>query len=148
MKSATKFIRITPKKINLIADMVRGKDVVTALAFLKHTPKKAAGIIFKSLTSAVANAVNNMKQSAENLYVSHINGTEGPRLKRHIPVSRGRAHPIIKRSSHLYIELKVKEAVAAKPEKKEATKEGETTETTPKKAKRTVSAKKTKPVTT
>jgi len=104
--------------------MVRGKDVISALALLKFTPKKAAGIIKKSLDSAIANAENNLKQSKENLYIHTIYANEGPRLKRHIPVSRGRAHPIIKRMSHLQIELKIKAAQTEtkKTAKPEATK--------------------------
>ncbi|MBI5152224.1 50S ribosomal protein L22 [Candidatus Peregrinibacteria bacterium] len=114
MKSTTRYIKIAPKKLNLVADMMRGLDVVKASAMLKFIPKKAAVLVKKSLDSAVANAVNNLKQSKENLYVHTIYATEGPKLKRFIPVSRGRAHPIIKRMSHLKIELKVKAATPAK----------------------------------
>lgn len=135
MKSTTKFIKIAPKKLALIADMVRGKDVKSAMAMLKFTPKKAAGIIRKSLKSTVANAENNLKQSEKNLYIYSITATDGPKLKRFIPVSRGRTHPILKRMSHLKIELKVKpEAAVAtkKVEKAETTKEKPTYKTTKK----------------
>ncbi|HBB02516.1 MAG: 50S ribosomal protein L22, large subunit ribosomal protein L22 [Candidatus Peregrinibacteria bacterium GW2011_GWF2_38_29] len=116
MRSVTKFIRIAPKKLELVAGIVREKNVVEALAMLKYMPKKAADLVRKALVSATANAENNLKQKKENLYISSIFASDGPKFKRFIPASRGRANPIIKKMSHLRIELKVRETAA--PEKK------------------------------
>lgn len=122
MKSTTRYIKITSKKLNLVADMVRNKNVVEASALLRFIPKKAAALIKKSLDSAMANAENNLKQSKENLYIHTIYATEGPKLKRFIPVSRGRSHPILKKMSHLKIELKAREKIAPAAKKETQTK--------------------------
>lgn len=131
MKSITKYVKIAPKKLELVCGMVRNKNVVEALAMLKFTPKKAADIIRKGLVSAVANAENNLKQKKENLYISSIFASDGPKLKRFIPASRGRANPIIKKMSHLRIELKVRETAAK--EVKETKKEEKPVKKTTKK---------------
>ena len=125
MKSIGRSLRITPKKINLIADLVRRKDADRAISLLKFTPKKGAGILRKIIGSAVANAVNNFKQERASLYVKEIIVTEGSVLKRGISVSRGRVHPIKKRMSHVTVLLGVREETvttteAGKPGKEAA----------------------------
>ena len=124
MKSILRQIRISPKKASLVAALVRNKSAVEAVDILKFTPKKAAPIIKKIIESAMANAENNFKQKRESLYVKEIVVTEGPTFKRRVPVSRGRAHPILKRTSHITVRLE-QQAVAkvAAPEKVETTDE-------------------------
>ena len=114
MKASIKTARITPKKLNLIAEMVRGKDVILALNLMKFTPKKGAKVMEKLLTSAVSNAVNNFKQEKDTLYIKEIYVTKAPTLKRSVPISRGRMHPILKRNAHATIMLAVKEAPVKK----------------------------------
>lgn len=90
--------------------MVRGKMVTPALEFLKFAPKKSAKPLMEAVRSAAANAQQNFKQELNTLYINTIVVTEGPRLKRQRPVSRGRSHPIIKRTSHITVELGVRAA--------------------------------------
>lgn len=105
MKAILSAIRISPKKANLVAGTVRGKKVNEALALLKYMPKKGAAILYKVLHSAASNAKNNFKQSLDDLLVTKILVTKGPTYKRSLPVSRGRAHPIRKRTSHIVVEV-------------------------------------------
>ena len=125
MKAIARNIRISPKKANLVAGLVRRKNAQEALDILKFTPKKAAGILYKVLHSAVANAENNFKQKRESLVVQEIVVTEGPTFKRSVPVSRGRVHPILKRNSHITVTVGLEDGKeVAQPEvKKEEKKE-------------------------
>ncbi len=109
MKAILRKIRISPKKANLIAQLVRTKTVADAVETLKFTNKKAAPIIKKLIESAVANAENNFKQNKDSLYLKEIIVTEGATYKRSIPISRGRMHPLLKRTSHITVKLAVKE---------------------------------------
>lgn len=139
MKSVISNIRISPKKLNLVAEMVRRKPVVEADALLRFTTKKAAEIVRKALASAVANAENNFKQDRANLYVEEMIVGKGPTLKRFNPVSRGRAHPILKRMAMITVKVGViGEIPTVKTEEAETT-----TETTTKKpAKKTTKTTK------
>ncbi len=105
MKAILRQVRITPKKAALIALLVKGMSVKDATDTLKFTRKKAADIIKKVIESAAANAENNFKQDKESLFIHEIIVTEGPTYKRGIPVSRGRMHPILKRTSHITVSL-------------------------------------------
>ena len=105
MKAVLRRIRISPKKANLIAGMVRRKKVTEALDILRFTPKKGAKILYKVVHSAAYNAKNNFKQSLEDLVITKILVTKGPTYKRILPVSRGRAYPILKRTSHITVEV-------------------------------------------
>src|SRR5438046_1269566 len=109
MKAKLSAARITPKKANLIAGMVRKKSAAEALTILKYTPKKAAKLIHKLLVSAIANAVSNFKQDEATLIVKEIVVNKGPTLKRGVPVSRGRVYPILKRTANIMITLEVSE---------------------------------------
>ncbi len=133
MKSILRYSRISPKKANLVAGMVRNMEVRKALDTLKFTPKKGADILYKVVASANANAQNNFKQKEEHLFVEEIIVTKGPTLKRHVPVSRGRAHPILKRTSHITVKLGIHVAHGTGRAKKED-KDDSTEETTEKKA--------------
>lgn len=104
-------LHIAPRKVRLVADLIRGKSVQQAETLLQFQSKRAVGPLHKLLKSAVANAKNNLKIPIENLYISKITVDEGPKLKRWRPRARGRAYPIQKKTSHITIvldELKMK----------------------------------------
>jgi len=120
MKSIVKQVRISPRKTNLVAGLVRGKTVTEAENLLKYIPKKAAGVLRKAIISAAANAENNFGQDKKNLAIKHLLVTKGPTYKRSIPGSRGRGYPILKRTSNIRVELGVAEiAIPSKEPKKE-----------------------------
>ena len=93
----------------MVAGTVRGKKVTEALSVLKFMPKKGAKILYKVVQSASSNAKNNFNQSTDDLYVTKVLVTKGPTYKRSVPISRGRAHPIRKRTSHITVEVGVKD---------------------------------------
>jgi large subunit ribosomal protein L22 len=93
--------RIAPRKVQIVLDLIRGKDVETAVAVLKHTPKAACEYLLKLLNSAVANAEHNHDLDREFLYVSECFVSPGPILKRIMPRAHGRAYRINKRTSHV-----------------------------------------------
>lgn len=103
VKAVEKYIRISPRKARLVADIVRGKNAKQALVTLQFTPKKAAGIIYKAVKSAVANAENNFNLEADGLTISKITIDNGPTLKRFRPRARGMAAHIRKRTSHVTV---------------------------------------------
>jgi large subunit ribosomal protein L22 len=149
MKAILRNARISPKKMNLVAGLVRGKKAQDALAQLKFTPKKGAEILYKVISSAIANATNNFKQRKEGLYIKSILVTKGMTYKRGIPVSRGRYHPILKRNTHITVEVGMEEPKeeVAKKSAKAAPKAEAKKEVTPKKgpAKKETTAKKEAP---
>lgn len=103
--------------MNLIAALVRGKPVAEALTLLKFTPKRSAPILAKLIQSAAANAENNFKQDPENLVISRLIVDAGVTFKRGRPISRGRWHPLKKRTSHVSVELTVVEKPKTAPKK-------------------------------
>lgn len=111
MKASLRNTRISPKKMNLIAELVRGNSAQEAVVFLNYTPKKGAKILKKVVSSAIANATNNYKQEAEELVIKEIKVSKAFTIKRFIPGSRGRARPILKRASHVHVELEAKPRV-------------------------------------
>ncbi|EFR43183.1 50S ribosomal protein L22 [Dialister micraerophilus] len=102
-------IRISPRKVRVVADLIRGKNVGEAINILRHTPKAASSVIEKALKSAMANAENNNNMNIDNLYVSTIFVDAGPVLKRVHPRSRGQAFAIMKRTSILTVKVSEKE---------------------------------------
>jgi len=105
--SATlKYARISSRKVKIVADLIRGKDVNEALSIVKFTPKASSEIIEKLLKSAIANAENNHEMKSENLYVAEIYANQGPTLKRIRPAAKGSAVRIRKRTSHITIVVK------------------------------------------
>ncbi len=102
-KAVAKYIRISPQKARLIADVVRGMDVDSALITLKFMPKKGARILRKVIESAVANAIQTETIDADTLYVKSILIDGGPMLKRMRPRAMGRATRILKRTSHITV---------------------------------------------
>lgn len=109
MKAILRQVRISARKANLIAALVRNKKAIDAINILKYTPKKAAPILKKVIESAIANAENNFKQKKEDLYIDEIIVTEGLTYKRSIPISRGRMHPLLKRTAHITVKVSAKE---------------------------------------
>ncbi len=98
-------LRTAPRKVRLVADMIRGKNAQDARSLLSFTVNKSAGNILKLLNSALASAKHNFKLDEANLYISEIFVNEGPKLKRWHPMSRGRAYPIQKKTSRITLVL-------------------------------------------
>lgn len=115
-------LRMSPRKVGLVASLVRGRSVADALVILAHTPKRSAKPLEKLLKSAKANAVNNHHLTEGSLIISQLQVTAGPRLKRFNPAAMGRALPYQKRSSHVIVELsgdvKAKKPAATKADAK------------------------------
>ncbi len=105
-KAIAKYIRIAPRKVRIVIDLIRGKNVGEAFAILKHTPKVASEVVEKVLKSAVANAEHNYDMNSDKLYVAAVYADQGPTLKRIHPRSRGQAFKILKRSSHVTVVVK------------------------------------------
>ena len=101
-----KYARISARKVKIVADLVRGKNIDEALAIMKFTPKASTEILEKLLKSAIANAENNHGMSHEKLYISEIYANQGPTLKRIRPAAKGSAVRIRKRTSHITIVLR------------------------------------------
>lgn len=103
VKATAKQVRISPRKTNLVAALVRGRSTSDAKVILDHTPKRAAKAIQKVLKSAVANAETNHKLASDSLQIQSIEVSPGSTLKRFHFASRGRVHPIRHRSSHITV---------------------------------------------
>ncbi|MBR7927662.1 50S ribosomal protein L22 [Aerococcaceae bacterium zg-ZUI334] len=108
-KAIAKTVRIAPRKVRLVVDLIRGKQIGEAMAILKFTPRAASPIVEKVLKSAIANAEHNYDLDLENLYVSEAYVNEGPTLKRFRPRAKGSASPINKRTSHITVVVSEKE---------------------------------------
>ncbi|UFJ40664.1 50S ribosomal protein L22 [Brevibacillus humidisoli] len=107
-KAVARYIRIAPRKVRLVVDLIRGKEVGEALAILKHTPKAASPVVEKLLMSAIANAEHNYEMDPNNLVVGKVFVDQGPTLKRFRPRAMGRASRINKRTSHITVVLNEK----------------------------------------
>ncbi len=103
VKAVAKNVRLTPRKVRLVLDLIRGKDVEEALAILEFTNRAAARDVEKVVKSAVANAVNNNNMVEENLYIKACYADEARVLKRWMPRAKGSASQILKRSSHITV---------------------------------------------
>ena len=108
VKATAKYIRITPRKVRIVMNLVRGKSVADALAILKFTPKVGADAVEKVLRSAIANAENNFDMDADRLFISSAFVDQGPTLKRIHPRSRGQAFKILKHTSHITVAVNEK----------------------------------------
>ncbi len=104
-----KYARISPRKVKVVCDLIRGKDAKLAKAILEHTPKAGSELLVKVLDSAVANAENNLGLDTEKLYVSQTFADPGPILKRGQPRAHGRMYRINKRTSHITVVVAEKE---------------------------------------
>ena len=108
-KAYLRNVRISPRKVQIVLNLIRGKDVKVAQAILEQTPKSASEYLLKLLKSAVANADHNFNMDVNNLYVAECFVCSGPTMKRMIPRSKGSANRILKRTSHITLSLKEKE---------------------------------------
>jgi large subunit ribosomal protein L22 len=102
-KAIAKTVRVAPRKVRLVVDLIRGKSVVEAHAILKHTPNHATEAVEKVLKSAVANAEHNLKLDVNKLYVKETFANGGATLKRFRPRAKGSGAPIMKRTSHITV---------------------------------------------
>ena len=109
-KAVLRYARISPRKVGIVCDLIRGKSVGEATAILMTTPKAASELLLKLLKSAAANAENNHQMDPEKLYVSTTFATPGPIIKRIRPRAQGRAYRINKRTSHITVAVAEKEA--------------------------------------
>jgi len=100
-KAHARYIRIAPRKVQLIMDLIRGKEVGEAIAILRHTPRSASPVVEKILNSAIANAEHNFSLDPNKLVVSQAFANPGPTMKRFRPRAMGRASRINKRTSHI-----------------------------------------------
>ena len=109
VKAVARFVRVSPRKVRLIIDQIRGKQVEEAINLLSFVPQKGAFVVKKLVNSAVANAEQNTDLDVDRLYVKRIFADEGPSLKRFRPRALGRASRIRKRTSHVTVVLEEKE---------------------------------------
>ena len=105
-KAYLRHVRIAPRKVQIVLDLIRNQPADKAMAILKHTPKAACEPLMKLLKSAMANAENNFNMDPNRLYVAEANVGQGPTLKRIRPRAQGRAFRINKKTSHITITLR------------------------------------------
>jgi large subunit ribosomal protein L22 len=110
VSATAKYVRISPRKVRLITDLITGKPVEEAAAILRFLPNAAAKDVAKVLKSATANAENNLNRSADELFIADAICNEGPTIKRWRPRAQGRAFPIHKPMTHITIVVADKEA--------------------------------------
>lgn len=119
VKATAKSVRMSPRKVGVVASLVRGHSVADALTILSHTPRRSAIPVRKIIESARANAENNHNYKPDSLQITHISVTPGPRLKRYRPASHGRALPFQRKTSHIYVQVEGEQRQAKKPSPKE-----------------------------
>jgi large subunit ribosomal protein L22 len=122
VQAISRGIRMSPRKISVVASLVRGHSVADALTILEHTPRRAAIPVSKAIKSAQANAEHNHEYNPKTLRITELHVGSGPSLKRFRPISHGRAHPYLKRTTHLKVVVDgekrtVKKAATAKETK-------------------------------
>ena len=108
-KAYLRHVRVAPRKVQIVLDLIRNKPVDVAMAVIKNTPKAACEPLEKLLKSAIANAENNHNMSKDSLYVAECYVTPGPTMKRIRPRAQGRAFSVLKRSSHITLVVKERE---------------------------------------
>ncbi len=108
-RAISRYVRISPRKVKVVVDLIRNKPVGVAMGILKNTPKASSEVLIKLLKSAMANAENNHNMNVDKLYVAEVFANPGPILKRIMPRAQGRAFRINKRTSHITLVLKEKE---------------------------------------
>ncbi|QKY70947.1 50S ribosomal protein L22 [Lentibacillus sp. CBA3610] len=108
-KAVAKSVRIAPRKVRLVVDLIRGKEVGEAIAILRHTQRGASPVVEKVINSAIANAEHNYEMEPDNLVISEAFVDEGVTLKRFRPRAQGRASQINKRTSHVTVVVSEKE---------------------------------------
>lgn len=121
VQAIAKGVRIAPRKVSVVASLVRGRSVEDALTILDYTPRRSATAVKKAIASARANAEHNHNYKPDTLRIVEISVTPGPRLKRYKPAAHGRALPFQKKTSHIRVVVDGEQRVAKKPAtKKEA----------------------------
>ncbi len=108
-KAIARQVRIAPRKVRLVVDLIRGKNIGEAYSILKNTSRRASLVVEKLLKSAVANAEHNYQLEQENLFVKEVFVGEGKTMKRMQPHAQGRAFQILKRTSHIYLTVAERE---------------------------------------
>jgi large subunit ribosomal protein L22 len=130
VKAIAKGVRMSPRKVGVVAGLVRGRSVADALTILEHTPRRAATAVRKTIQSARANADNNHGYKPDTLTITEISVTAGPRIKRYRPAAHGRALPFQRKTSHILVivdgeKRTPKKPAAAKTSETEASKKKE-----------------------
>lgn len=105
VKAIAKGVRMSPRKVQVVASLVRGRSVADAITILEHTPRRAALPVKKAIESAKANAEHNHNLKPDTLQIKTISVTAGMRLKRYRPAAHGRANPFQRRTSHILVEV-------------------------------------------
>lgn len=121
VQAVAKGVRLSPRKVAVVAALVRGRSVSDALIILEHTPRRSAIAVKKAVMSAQANADHNHGYKPATLQITEISVTPGPRLKRYRPVSHGRAHPFQRKTSHIRVIVDGEKREIKKPVAKKAT---------------------------
>ncbi len=122
VKAISKGVRMSPRKVGVVAALVRGRTVADALVILEHTPRRSADPVRKTIASAKANAEHNHNMKPDTLRIVEISVTPGPRLKRFRPAARGRALPFQRRTSHIRVVVEGEQRVIKKTAEKKADK--------------------------
>lgn len=115
VKAIAKGVRIAPRKVSVVAALVRGRSVEDALTILEHTPRRSALAVRKAIASAKANAEYNHNYKADTLQIIELSVTAGPRLKRYKPAAHGRALPFEKKTSHIRVVVDGEKRAPKKP---------------------------------
>jgi len=115
VKAVAKGVRMSPRKVGVVAALVRGRSVADALVILAHTPRRTALPVSKAIASAKANAENNHNYKGDTLQIVEISVTPGPRLKRFRPAAHGRALPFQRKTSHIRVVVDGEQREARKP---------------------------------
>lgn len=118
-------VRISPRKVAIVASLVRGQSVENAITILENTPRRSATAVLKAVKSASANATHNHNYKSNGLYISEISVTNGTRYKRYRPIARGSAHPYLLKSSHIRVVVdgEVRQVANKKSDTKDSKKE-------------------------
>ncbi|HEY1835660.1 MAG TPA: 50S ribosomal protein L22 [Candidatus Saccharimonadales bacterium] len=120
VQAIAKGVRMSPRKVGVVASLVRGRSVDDALVILQHTPRRSATAVKKAVQSARANAEHNHNFKPDTLHITEISVTPGPRLKRYKPAAHGRALPFQKKTSHIRVVVDGEQRVAKKPAAKKS----------------------------
>ncbi len=115
VSAVAKGVRMSPRKVGIVAGLVRGRTVADALVILDHTPRRSALPVRKAIESALANADYNHNLKPDTLQITSISVTPGPSLKRFRPAAHGRALPFQRRTSHIHVVVEGEARVAKKP---------------------------------
>jgi large subunit ribosomal protein L22 len=125
VKAIAKGVRMSPRKVGVVASLVRGRTVADALIILSHTPRRSALPVIKTIESARANAEHNHNLKPATLRITEITVNHGPRLKRYRPAAHGRALPFERRTSHIRVVVDGETRETRKPVKQATEKEAE-----------------------